>query len=671
MINLKSFDLFRVIELFIKLHTTNTSNPTNDFKTEKRKVYINRDMVIYLNKIEETILESLVWRSDSPIWTHLSKLKLNSEYLEKVASPQDLEFSSHLFLPFPLNEDVAFQSNPNPQYILNGAQTSLTPNTSSTGIHGTVVGIQSSELVLNITPNPVTSSSSISSPMKHPTITRVVCNNYLDGTNTLQNSNKQYQILSLSNSNSKPRLINQTKYLNYLFRKFYSLSYFKMRFIVEKLDLINIVMQMNQPVMLATMTSSSGIASSTPITGFTSTPISNQPIITPVTSQTTSITPQTNLVFEHQQIIYKKIWNIFEYSLSIGGCTESNLIRDRHLDQLLMCAIYLTCKISSINNIKFTDIMKVYRLIDAHKSSVYRDVLIENSIRGDLIQFYNRIYLNRVRRYATQISQNSSKFQAVPTLIGCPSQVPKFQTSNQTTTSVNSNTNSVQVQHTQFCSRKIENFNIFVSPNKINSFLNRSLYYLGSTTTNNLPNRNKMYLYVDNHNNQDLNHTKSIKLINEMIKRNEIKIKSSNKRLFSDISSHNIIPTTNTLKVTSIASTNNQVEDETDGLKKKITKISSNICTPIVSSTNSPMPIANINTQNRFLSKIVSTKLGSSSNTITTTTNNGLNNNNSNLIVLKNPQITAPSSLSVLVGSNFSRKLQNIHLERNSASNIK
>lgn len=40
----------------------------------------------------------------------------------------------------------------------------------------------------------------------------------------------------------------------------------------------------------------------------------------------------------------RKIWTCFEYSLV--HCTE--MMKDRHLDQLLMCAVYVTAKVSTV-----------------------------------------------------------------------------------------------------------------------------------------------------------------------------------------------------------------------------------------------------------------------------------------------------------------------------------
>ncbi|XP_063311817.1 retinoblastoma-like protein 1 isoform X1 [Pelobates fuscus] len=165
----------------------------------------------------------------------------------------------------------------------------------------------------------------------------------------------------------------------------------------------------------------------------------------------------------------RKIWTLFEYSLV--HCVD--LMRDRHLDQLLLCAVYIMAKsdgcetdeeviesfkcffqLSSYiedNEIKdgvtkeerlFHDIMKCYRNQPQANSNVYRSVLLrkmpqsaaasedvemadcessqtpsntscgtsDQVERGDLITFYNNVYVERVKlfalRYAVSISEN-------------------------------------------------------------------------------------------------------------------------------------------------------------------------------------------------------------------------------------------------------------------------
>ncbi|XP_015277701.1 PREDICTED: retinoblastoma-like protein 2 [Gekko japonicus] len=157
----------------------------------------------------------------------------------------------------------------------------------------------------------------------------------------------------------------------------------------------------------------------------------------------------------------KKIWTCFEFSLV--QCSE--LMMDRHLDQLLMCAIYVIAKVTK-EDTSFQNIMRCYRTQPQAKSHVYRSVLIkgrrrrrsgssdsqqnsptgrskdrtsrdsspvmrssstlpvpqpssapptptrltgansdiEEEERGDLIQFYNNVYTDRIKDFALKYS---------------------------------------------------------------------------------------------------------------------------------------------------------------------------------------------------------------------------------------------------------------------------
>src|SRR5688572_26113257 len=61
----------------------------------------------------------------------------------------------------------------------------------------------------------------------------------------------------------------------------------------------------------------------------------------------------------------RKIWTCFELSLK----SHTELMRDRHIDQILMCAIYSMCKVTR-QDVSFQDIMKCYRLQPQSKSHV-------------------------------------------------------------------------------------------------------------------------------------------------------------------------------------------------------------------------------------------------------------------------------------------------------------
>uniref|UniRef100_A0A8C3HDY4 RB transcriptional corepressor like 2 n=1 Tax=Chrysemys picta bellii TaxID=8478 RepID=A0A8C3HDY4_CHRPI len=119
----------------------------------------------------------------------------------------------------------------------------------------------------------------------------------------------------------------------------------------------------------------------------------------------------------------KKIWTCFEFSLV--QCPE--LMMDRHLDQLLMCAIYVMAKVTKEDK-SFQNIMRCYRTQPQARSHVYRTVLIkgrrqrrhsgssdssansdiEEEERGDLIRFYNNIYIEQMKEFALKYSSTNA-----------------------------------------------------------------------------------------------------------------------------------------------------------------------------------------------------------------------------------------------------------------------
>ncbi|KAM4606841.1 retinoblastoma-like protein 2 [Discoglossus pictus] len=166
----------------------------------------------------------------------------------------------------------------------------------------------------------------------------------------------------------------------------------------------------------------------------------------------------------------QKIWTCFQFSFV--ECPD--LMKDRHLDQLLMCAVYVMAKVTKEDK-TFTNIMKCYRTQPHAKSDVYRNVLIkrerrrhsgssdpppgspsesnkdlnsgesspimrssstlpssqprsppqtptgpmgtsgdvEEEERGDLVQFYNSIYTEQIKSFATKYSKPNAS-EATP-----------------------------------------------------------------------------------------------------------------------------------------------------------------------------------------------------------------------------------------------------------------
>uniref|UniRef100_A0A6Q2XAT5 Retinoblastoma-like 1 (p107) n=1 Tax=Esox lucius TaxID=8010 RepID=A0A6Q2XAT5_ESOLU len=150
-----------------------------------------------------------------------------------------------------------------------------------------------------------------------------------------------------------------------------------------------------------------------------------------------------------------KIWTCFEHSI----VQSPELMKDRHLDQLLLCAIYIISKITKDAH-SFQDIMKCYRSqpqasshvsqvltkslysslkclsyipIDmagselwpqcsehlplppylsaaekANRSSIKESPMYQGEERGDLIQFYNSVYVLKMKGFALRYAATST-----------------------------------------------------------------------------------------------------------------------------------------------------------------------------------------------------------------------------------------------------------------------
>uniref|UniRef100_A0A8C9CY52 RB transcriptional corepressor like 1 n=1 Tax=Panthera leo TaxID=9689 RepID=A0A8C9CY52_PANLE len=145
----------------------------------------------------------------------------------------------------------------------------------------------------------------------------------------------------------------------------------------------------------------------------------------------------------------RKIWTCFEFTLV--HCPD--LMKDRHLDQLLLCAFYIMAKVTKEER-TFQEIMKSYRNQPQANSHVYRSVLLKSipkevmaynkningdfemtdyeledatktpdcssgpvkEERGDLIKFYNTIYVGRVKSFALRydLSNQDHVMEAPP-----------------------------------------------------------------------------------------------------------------------------------------------------------------------------------------------------------------------------------------------------------------
>ncbi|XP_075528101.1 retinoblastoma-like protein 2 isoform X2 [Dermacentor variabilis] len=75
-----------------------------------------------------------------------------------------------------------------------------------------------------------------------------------------------------------------------------------------------------------------------------------------------------------QKDIQLKIWTCFEHSI----VCHIDLMKDRHLDQLILCAVYVITKVTRVEK-SFQEILHCYRQQPQNKSHVYRSVLLRKN----------------------------------------------------------------------------------------------------------------------------------------------------------------------------------------------------------------------------------------------------------------------------------------------------
>lgn len=284
---LSAFHFYKIIELVVQAVVDKLS----------------RDVIKHLNAVEEEVLESLVWTSESPLWDQLSKT------------------------PVPASSDVSVHDSPYRRS--NGLQS---PTLVSLDRFHSPMADQAKKQLFK---DPIKPGQSLLVPANN-TATKES-----DTTQSSQNTTN-----GEATPTSTPKKNNS---LNLFFRKFYSLAVVRMNDLCTRLRLTD-------------------------------------------------------------EELKRKIWTCLEYSIM----SQTQLMKDRHLDQILMCSVYVICKVSNnqSNQVErtFAEIMRCYRQRPLADNHVYRSVLIKQYTgdsspeRGDLINFYNKVYVQCMQNFALRFT---------------------------------------------------------------------------------------------------------------------------------------------------------------------------------------------------------------------------------------------------------------------------
>uniref|UniRef100_UPI0002604916 Retinoblastoma-associated protein n=1 Tax=Homo sapiens TaxID=9606 RepID=UPI0002604916 len=115
------------------------------------------------------------------------------------------------------------------------------------------------------------------------------------------------------------------------------------------------------------------------------------------------------LLSEHPELEHI-IWTLFQHTLQ----NEYELMRDRHLDQIMMCSMYGICKVKNID-LKFKIIVTAYKDLPHAVQETFKRVLIKEEEYDSIIVFYNSVFMQRLK---TNILQYAST--RPPTLAPIP-----------------------------------------------------------------------------------------------------------------------------------------------------------------------------------------------------------------------------------------------------------
>ncbi|XP_016767855.1 retinoblastoma-like protein 1 isoform X4 [Apis mellifera] len=363
-LNLDAYYFYKVIEIIVRAEDQ-----------------LSRDVVKHLNQIEEKILESLAWQSDSPLWNAIQSTPEGVPSCEEVSLPGMLETVDPNIPGQPVLRRIALDRGTHhdvQQSPISSASERFQSPVAASGVakkrlfSDTRIGGQSvlrgtGQSVLPSKVLTIDSNSRILFLPEQITVPR---------SSSVQTTAAPIQTVTINRESAKPK---RTGSVALFFRKFYNLASVRMLDLCGSLEIMDIDLK-------------------------------------------------------------KKIWTIFEYSIK----ERTELMKDRHLDQILMCAIYVICKLVKMEKNSFTEIMRCYRLQPQAESHIYRSVLIAKTpsgesqknneeikqkdvsdketnvapptptnmagtsqnfgeeTRGDLIKFYNTVYVPQVKEMANK-----------------------------------------------------------------------------------------------------------------------------------------------------------------------------------------------------------------------------------------------------------------------------
>ncbi|KAH0621773.1 hypothetical protein JD844_023395 [Phrynosoma platyrhinos] len=119
------------------------------------------------------------------------------------------------------------------------------------------------------------------------------------------------------------------------------------------------------------------------------------------------------LLSDHPDLIHL-IWTLFHHTLQ----NEYELMKDRHLDQIMMCSMYGICKVKNID-LRFKTIVTAYKELTNANQETFKCVLIREGQYDSIIVFYNLVFMQRLKANILQYASNrtSEKLQKINQMV--------------------------------------------------------------------------------------------------------------------------------------------------------------------------------------------------------------------------------------------------------------
>ncbi|NXA14357.1 RB protein, partial [Sapayoa aenigma] len=95
------------------------------------------------------------------------------------------------------------------------------------------------------------------------------------------------------------------------------------------------------------------------------------------------------------------IWTLFQHTLQ----NEYELMRDRHLDQIMMCSMYGICKVKNVD-LRFKIIVSAYKELCNTNQETFKRVLIREEQYDSIIVFYNLVFMQKLKTNILQYASN-------------------------------------------------------------------------------------------------------------------------------------------------------------------------------------------------------------------------------------------------------------------------